>query len=417
MTYGGSTHHIPKFGGDIYYISASGNDSNAGTDPDTALLTIGAGIDKLSAGDALTIMAGTYTETGLDLDVNNCEMWFEIGAIIDPASGVALTISGDYCRVTCPGGALLVEPATNATGVLVSGSFCYLDEIRVSCFNTDEATSADIGFDITGNGADLRRCRVSSPDVAAFKVQGDSVKLEDCCTGGGAGAVAFSSIGYWVTNTCDKFRIKNCGSQGHGTAGFQVDTGCTNGVIIDFSSGGGDGKWTDADDNTIISDMYYDDKLYKGITLTATGGVGSAGTNYNLFKVTGAVVIHNILGHVTTIFANTSSLINLEIYSSNASVELTDASGAPDVQAAPVGAVYLRNSTSDDPLDSGVPSSTPAIIENANFRDPNLPIPILADVGATTYIQMQLSAALASGAIHWHCHWEPLTDDGFLEPA
>ena len=38
-----------------------------------------------------------------------------------------------------------------------------------------------------------------------------------------------------MTNSCDKFRIKNCSSQGNATASFQVDTGCTNGVIYGFS--------------------------------------------------------------------------------------------------------------------------------------------------------------------------------------
>ena len=39
----------------------------------------------------------------------------------------------------------------------------------------------------------------------------------------------------------------------------------------------------------------------------------------------------------------------------------------------------------------------------------------LDTVAADTYIQLVLTAAMASGAIHWHIEWEPITDDGFIE--
>jgi len=94
--------HIPKFGGEIWFVSATnGSDTNDGRNPDSAFATIGAAISACSAGDAITVMAGTYTETGLDLNKNSIEVWFEIGSIIDPASGVCLTISGNYCWVGC----------------------------------------------------------------------------------------------------------------------------------------------------------------------------------------------------------------------------------------------------------------------------------------------------------------------------
>ena len=232
------TDNLPKFGGDIYYVAQSqGNDSYSGKTPNQPFATIGAGIDAMSSGDALVIRAGTYAENVV-LDCNSCELWFEIGAIIQPTSGTALTISGNYCRVICRDGALLVDPnGANTTGVLISGNFCYMAEVRVKCDSV-----ADIGFDITGDGADLRYCRCSNPLVVAYKIQGDKIKLEDCCTGG---TVADTSIGYWATNNCDKLRLVRCGSQGNATAGFQVDSGCTNGVISDCHSGGGDGERID----------------------------------------------------------------------------------------------------------------------------------------------------------------------------
>jgi hypothetical protein len=34
-----------------------------------------------------------------------------------------------------------------------------------------------------------------------------------------------------------------------------------------------------------------------------------------------------------------------------------------------------------------------------------------------TYIRLNITAALAIGAIHWHCNYRPISDDGFVEPA
>jgi len=66
-----SSFNIEKFGGDIYYISTTGSDSDAGTSPDAAFLTIGHGLTTMSDGDALNIKAGTYTETGLTVANNS----------------------------------------------------------------------------------------------------------------------------------------------------------------------------------------------------------------------------------------------------------------------------------------------------------------------------------------------------------
>ena len=81
----------------------------------------------------------------------------------------------------------------------------------------------------------------------------------------GRGEAGDSSIGYWVTNNADKFRIRDCSSEGHETAGYQVDSGCTHGMILGCSSGGGDGRWTDPDDAAVFSDFTYDDNKFKRI--------------------------------------------------------------------------------------------------------------------------------------------------------
>ena len=396
---GEDNSHLPLFTGNVYYVDAAqSDDSGDGTSPETAKKTIGAGIGLLSAGDALTIKAGTYTETSLDLNVNACELWFEIGTILDPASGTCLTISGSYCKVQCPGGSLVITPAANETGVLVSGNFNYIHDVRVNA-----ASTADIGFDITGNGGVLTNCRCADPLVAAFKVQGDKVKLDGCCTGG---TPANTSIGYWLTNSCDKFRLVSCGSQGHDSGGFVVDSGCTNGCIRECDSGVGDGRWSDVDHATAWSDFQYDNEINKVITFTA-------GTTYNLFEVTGAVRVEDIYGVVRTQIENVASTVYLQLYSTGGTADITDAPGT-NIQAAVAGSILMRNEDSTNAI-TLASAATPAKIESTTWQDPKVPIDLVADADQTTYIRLVLNNALAAGVIRWHLHWMPLSDNGFVK--
>jgi len=399
----GATSQVPRSAGALWYVDGTnGADTNAGNDPSAALATIGAGIALLSAGDTLVVRAATYTETGLDLDVAGTQILFQHGVILDPATGAALTISGAYCLVQCPGGALKVTPAANQSGVVITGAFAYVHNTRVAC-----GSAADLGFDIVGSGSVLTDCRCADPLVAAFKIQGDKVKLEDCCTGG---EVADTSIGFWATNSCDKLRLRECSSQGHATAGYQIDAGCTNGMVKDCASGGGDGRWIDVDHSAVWSGFTYDSEVHKVVTFAG------APTTYNLFKVTGAVRIQDIFGTVETVIPNTACVVHLEAYSSNGTADITDAPGT-DIDQAVAGAELVRNGAAAVALGLADPSSGPAVVESASFRSPETAIDVAADPGAVTYVRMVLGAALASGAIDWHCRWIPLSDDGFLEPA
>jgi len=403
MSFLDRTKRIPKFTGTIYYVEPDGDDSNDGLSPEADLQTIGAAIAKLSSGDAIVVGAGNYTENNLNLNVNACEMWFEIGAQISPTSGTALTISGNFCRVTCREGALKVNPANGEAGVVVTGNFCYLDEIRVACNSV-----GTFGYDFQGDGADARRCRCASPTSAAFRIQGDTCKLEDCCTGG---EVANNSIGFWITTSADKPRLKYCGSQGHAAGGFIVDAGVTNGALNWIYTGEGDGKWRDDTRACVWGELDYDDEHFTTITLDGS-------TTYNLFKFTGAVRLSDIYGNVISAIDNTSSSIHLELYSTSGTADITDAPGL-QIQADPSGTLYMRNEPSDQALNKAETDSGPAFTEAdpGSFFNPSdkTSVDCVADTNADTYVRLVLSDAVTGGQMRWHCHWMPLSNDGFLE--
>jgi len=392
---GGEGSHVPLFIGDIFYVDGTqADDTGAGTSPETAKKTIGAGIGLLSVGDALTIKAGTYTEVGLDLNVNACEMWFEIGVVIDPASGTALTISGDFCRLI---GEHKITPAALATGLLVSGDECVIENIKV--------LQGGIGIQVTGSGVIINEAAVGFPTSIAYDLQGIQGRLYRCKTVGNA-----ATTGYQISNGADTGVLEQCTSTGHQTSGFYIDTGSQDWTLLNCSSGAGDGRWVDTDASNVWSNFTYASEVVK---VTTFAGIP---TTYNIFKITGAVRVSDIHGHVETVIPGVASTVYLQLFSANGTVDITDAPGV-DIDAAAVGALLVRNGPSTDALDLANPDSTPAVAENANWRDPKTAIDVVKDDSADTYIRLVMSAAQASGAIHWHCHWKPLSDDGFLEAA
>jgi len=394
--------HVPQFGGTIYYVSKDGNDTNSGISPDEPRLTIQSALDACSAGDAVNVMAGTYVEN-ITMSTAAVELWCEMGTILDGA-GTCLTVTGGYNRIR---GEVLITPAANQIGVVVSTNVGNVFE-----YVTIIGSASTGGFDVNTDRNEFRVCRVSGIKATgkAFDIGGSACNLYRCSTVG-----TTTSYGFYVDgSSLLRGKLVDCTSAGHQTSGFYLDevSGMT---VFNCSSGADDGKWRDIDNANVWCDFCYDNNLYSTSTLTAAGGVGGTGTVYNLFKVTGAIRIFNISGHVVTYIQDPgTTAINLEL-GGTAQIDITASGG--DIGNAPVGTTFVRNSVSDDAMEITFPSETPVLLENANARDPRNPITLVAENGTDTYIELHLGDNPTSGAIHWHVEWEPVTDDGFIEVA
>lgn len=390
-----SIPHIPKFSGSIWYADAAQPDNTGtGTEPDTAKQTIGAGIALMSVGDALTIKAGTYTETGLDLNLDALEMWFEIGVLIDPASGTALTISGNSCRVT---GEHKITPAAGATGILVSGDECVIENSKVLTGAT--------GIQVTGSGVILNECAVGLQTSIAFDLQGAQGRLYRCKTVGNA-----ATIGYKISNSADTGVLETCTSVGHQTAGYYIDTGSQDWTLFHCSSGASDGRWVDADSANVWTDFSFDDRIFKSLTFDASGP-----TSANLFRVYGTVLITELSAHVSTVLAGDIGNAYLQLDDGANQLDITDSPG-PSFNSLPVNS-YIHKIDDAGVQISIMDSSQVRLYEDAtkDGRDPSFQV--TAKDGAASYIRLTYSDTGTSGVLHFHCQWVPLTPSGFVEAS
>jgi len=147
------------------------------------------------------------------------------------------------------------------------------------------------------------------------------------------------------------------------------------------------------------------------------GGAGGGGSQDNIFKVSGCVEIHYIYGDVHTILNADVDNIYLDLWDGTSSVEITDnGGGGTDTNSADVGSVFIKSEIATTAI-TLLQSNQGRVEENTSFRLPRTPFILNQKKDTNTYIRVVYSGVATSGAIHWHCKWEPLTEDGFVEAA
>jgi len=222
-----NTYHLHKFGGEIWYVSKSGNDSNNGKTPDKAKLTIKAAVTASSAGDAINIKAGTYDEVDLVIANNGTELWGEIGALVnntDSGGGTCIQITGNSCKVL----GIKVSQA-GQIGFDIDGAGCFLDH----CIAED----CTIAFDVDGAGNILQFCQDVNATTTGYDIATAENLLFHCSTIASGGA----SRGFYLSNAAaDENLIYQCLSTGNATAGYEVVAGASYNVFAFCTSGGGE---------------------------------------------------------------------------------------------------------------------------------------------------------------------------------
>jgi len=392
--------HIPKFGGELWFVSAgNGDNSYSGTSPDEAFATIGKAISECSAGDAITIMAGTYVENVV-VNKAGVELWCEIGTVFDGA-GTCLTISEANIKLNNANGSCKVTPATDQVGVNVTGENFHAQNVRVH-----GAADAGNSWNLAGGGAILHECRASGIKTGnkAFNITTSGNKLYDCSTVGST-----TSYGYYLSGSISKGLLVGCTSAGHQTSGFYIATAVSAYTLLNCSSGNGDGKWRDIDNANVWSNFSYDSELFSTLTFPAAAG------SENLFEIFGSVNIFYIYGHVTEAIHADVDNLKLELYDGSAS----DITGNVDTDSAPNGSLFMKTKVRAIALSLNSGAAASINEDSTGIRGGfGIPFVLTAKNADNTYIRATWSGAAGAGVtgiIHWHIQYEALTDEGFVK--
>ncbi len=391
---GGGAGHIPLFTGNIYYVDAAqSDDTGDGTTPETAKKTITAAEALVSVGDAITIRAGTYTES-VTVNVVGTELWGEIGATIVGT----LTVSANSCRVEN----IDIQPS-GAVGIIVSGSSCIIENIRISGTPTT-------AFNITGSGNTLERCNAINYTLTGYDISDGMNHLHDCTGHGDDGA----RRGFYLSHSdADGCYLDNCTSIGNGTSSYHIITGITGVLLKSCTSGIGDGRWIDADEASEFTDFHFKCLLHNSLDITQVGG----GTwEYNIFKVTGVVKIKGIFGVVETTLTGSNTACYLQVFSANGTAVITKATGVA-IGAALQGA-FMGRIDNDGTAMFFADATAPIMADETNSISEGFRLGEDRTGGAhvATYIRfIHTTAGASSGDIDWHVDFEPISIDGWVE--
>ena len=400
----GHDKHSELFGGEIRFVSfASGVDTNGGFSPTDAYKTIKSAVAASANGDRIVVMAGLYTCVGLDINKDALELNFEIGAALAPATGVGMKVSSDYVKIT---GALDIAGNTGEFTVWVTGDSCRFEYIR--------AIGGLTCFEITGDANQFIYCKGFSPEAtgSCFYSHGgnDYNRFWDCSAGG-----VTTSYGFRFDDS-DLGLLDNCSSIDNQTAGYSFTGGSSDCVIKNCSTGGGDGRWVGVDTN-IWSNFTYEHLLHKDTILDTSG---AATYEDNLFIITGIVQVNFIYGYTTEAVSGCNvTATYLDLFpTAGAAIEITDNVGTA-ITGLPIGSLLSKNALATTAIN--VQSSALGFVDEVltNFRNSQKPFVVGKKSGAVTQIRYVYTSAvtIATGKIHWHIDWTPLSEDGFVSVA
>jgi len=261
-TMGEQIRHILKFTGQGWWVSKDGSDSNNGASPGTAFLTLTYAISQASAGDVITVKAGTYDEE-IDINKRGLEVHGEIGAIITcSTSGTCITVSADYCRVKL----LIAKPEAGQIGFSIDSLGSSIDDCLVSGggtgmviqsgttgtiikdFRIDEGVT-DTGLDIKGNHNEFNNVTIHGGGITDRAIYLSEAFSDDN---------EFSNCVIWNTNIYDIDIVPSSNDNYFHSCGYITlnDEGTDN-TFTSINISGGTGNC----DAEAIADAVWDDLL------------------------------------------------------------------------------------------------------------------------------------------------------------
>lgn len=227
-------NHIPqRVQTNLYVDGNNGSDANEGNISEEPLATIGAAIAKVLPGQCITVGAGVYTETGLDLDVDGVQMFTETGAVITGGgTGTGIIISGNYCLLVD----LEITPGAGQIGLQITGTHARLSRV---CSH-----GGATGFQVVATASEnlFLGCQASEYTVAGFDLRGPSNGFMDCAARGDG-----STKGFYLSDDAAHFNVfTRCVTISNSGAGWETIVGADNNTFAFCVDSADDGPRADA---------------------------------------------------------------------------------------------------------------------------------------------------------------------------
>jgi hypothetical protein len=146
-----------RAGATTYYVSTTGDDGNAGTDPTKPLKTIQHGVDLSAAGDVVDVRAGTYAET--------------VHFLKSGSAGAPITVRAHA------GERPLITPGPTGFGFLFEAE-PWRDRLEIGWLAVDgfEISTAEVGVELTNaHDISITRCDVHDNTTQGILGEGHDV--------------------------------------------------------------------------------------------------------------------------------------------------------------------------------------------------------------------------------------------------
>ena len=141
-----------------------------------------------------------------------------------------------------------------------------------------------------------------------------------------------------------------------------------------------------------------------------TNALDGSGT-YNLFQVTGSVLVNSIWGYVSEAMPAATTAASLQLFpTAGAAIQLTSLAGS-DISSLPIGSVLMKGGLAANAI--GVGDNTLGyLLEESGFIFAKFTIG--QKIAVNTFIRLNVTEGNTDGTIIWKCNWLNLSTGATL---